>query len=98
MVANATVPGLTNQPASISPTVINGILRGQLGFQGLVITDSLSAVALSAGGYTVPRAAVAALGTGADMVLYNADPSTVAAVTTQTGSAIRAAVHAGQPC
>ena len=60
MVANATVPGLTNQPASISPAVINGILRGQLGFQGLVMTDSLSAVALSASGYTVPRAAVAA--------------------------------------
>src|SRR5207237_2508886 len=46
MVANATVPGLTNQPASISPTVINCILRGRLGFQGLGITDSLSAVTL----------------------------------------------------
>ena len=95
MVANATVPGLTNQPASISPAVINGILRGQLGFQGLVMTDSLSAVALSASGYTVPRAAVAALGAGADMVLYNADPSTVAAVTSQTVSAIVAAVNTG---
>jgi len=95
MVANATVPGLTNQPASISPAVINGILRGQLGFQGLVMTDSLSAVALSASGYTVPRAAVAALGAGADMVLYNADPSTVAAVTSQTVSAIVSAVNAG---
>src|SRR5947208_219831 len=72
MVANATVPGLTNQPASVSPAVINGILRGRLGFEGLVITDSLSAVALSASGYTVSSAAVAALGAGADMVLYNA--------------------------
>jgi len=95
MVANATVPGLANQPASVSPTVINGVLRGRLGFQGLVITDSLSAVALSASGYTVPSAAVAALGAGADMVLYNADPSTVAAVTTQTVSAIVSAVDAG---
>ena len=95
MVANATVPGLTNQPASVSPAVINGILRGRLGFEGLVITDSLSAVALSAGGYTVPRAAVAALGAGADMILYNADPSTVAAVTSQTVSAIVSAVNAG---
>src|SRR5207237_3894038 len=95
MVANATVPGLTNQPASVSPAVINGILRGRLGFQGLVITDSLSAVALSASGYTVPRAAVAALGAGADMVLYNAGPTTVAAVPSQTGSAIVAAISAG---
>src|SRR6266550_7615697 len=95
MVANATVPGLTNQPASVSPAVINGILRGRLGFQGLVITDSLSAVALSANGYTVPSAAVAALDAGADMVLYNADPSTVAALTNQTVSAIVAAVNTG---
>ena len=95
MVANATVPGLTNQPASVSPAVINGILRGRLGFQGLVITDSLSAVALSASGYTVPSAAVAALDAGADMVLYNADPSTVAAVTSQTVSAMVSAVNAG---
>src|SRR5438309_1525396 len=95
MVANATVPGLTNQPASVSPAVINGILRGRFGFQGLVITDSLSAVALSASGYTVPRAAVAALVAGADMILYNADPSTVAAVTSQTVSAIVSAVNAG---
>src|SRR5438067_7482344 len=95
MIANATVPGLTNQPASVSPAVINGILRGRLGFQGLVITDSLSAVALSASGYTVSSAAVAALGAGADMVLYNADPSTVAAVTSQTVSAIVAAVNTG---
>src|SRR2546430_736612 len=95
MLANATVPGLTNQPASVSPAVINGILRGRLGFQGLVITDSLSAVALSANGYTVPSAAVAALDAGADMVLYNADPSTVAAVTSQTVSAMVSAVNAG---
>jgi beta-N-acetylhexosaminidase len=95
MVANATVPGLTNQPASVSPAVINGVLRGQLGFQGLVITDSLSAVALSASGYSVPRAAVAALGAGADMVLYSSDPSTVGALTDQTVSAIVSAVNAG---
>ncbi|TMD13793.1 MAG: beta-N-acetylhexosaminidase, partial [Chloroflexi bacterium] len=61
----------------------------------LVITDSLSAVALSANGYTVPSAAVAALDAGADMVLYNADPSTVAAVTSQTVSAMVSAVNAG---
>jgi beta-N-acetylhexosaminidase len=95
MVANATVPGLTNQPASVSPAVINGVLRGQLGFQGLVITDSLSAVALSASGYTVPSAAVAALSAGADMVLYSSDPSTVGALTDRTVSAIVSAVNAG---
>ncbi|MGC8474082.1 MAG: glycoside hydrolase family 3 N-terminal domain-containing protein, partial [Candidatus Dormibacteria bacterium] len=42
MVANASVPGLTDLPASISSAVIQGVLRQQLHFQGLVVTDSLS--------------------------------------------------------
>jgi beta-N-acetylhexosaminidase len=95
MIANATVPGLSSLPASISPTVINGVLRQQLGFHGLVITDSLSAVAISSAGYSVPQAAVAALRAGADMVLYNAGPSSVAQLTDQTVAAIVAAVNTG---
>jgi beta-N-acetylhexosaminidase len=95
MIANATVPGLSSLPASISATVITGVLRQQLGFQGLVITDSLSAVAISSAGYSVPQAAVAALRAGADMVLYNAGPSSVAQLTDQTVAAIVAAVNSG---
>src|SRR5262249_28158003 len=43
MIANATVPGLTNLPASLSSNAIDGLLRHDLGFGGLVLTDSLSA-------------------------------------------------------
>jgi beta-N-acetylhexosaminidase len=96
MISNATVPGLTGVPASVSPAVITGLLRHQLGFKGLVITDSLSAVALSAAGYTVPEATVAALEAGADMVLFDADPTAVASVTKETISAVTAAVSAGK--
>ena len=95
MVANATVPGLTATPASLSAAVIQGVLRGQLGFQGLVMTDSLSATAVQAAGYSVPRATVAALVAGADMVLFTADASQVAAVTGQAEAAVVAAVAAG---
>ena len=95
MVANATVPGLSTVPASISATVIQGVLRGELAFQGLVVTDSLSTPALQAIGYSVPRAAVAALHAGADMVLFNADASSVASVTTQIVAAITSAVRRG---
>jgi beta-N-acetylhexosaminidase len=95
MIANASVPGLTKLPASISPAVITGLLRDRLGYKGLVITDSLSAVALSAIGYSVPQATVAAIAAGADMVLFNADPSDVASVTNQTVAALVAAVGAG---
>ncbi len=96
MVANASVPGLTKLPASISPNVITGLLRDKLGFQGLVITDSLSALSLSDIGYSVPAATVAALVAGADMVLFGADPSAVAALTQNIVSAIVSAVDSGE--
>ena len=70
MIANASVPGLTGLPASLAPEVITGLLRQQLGFDGLVLTDSLSAGAISAAGYDLPHAAVAAIAAGADMVLF----------------------------
>jgi beta-N-acetylhexosaminidase len=70
MVANATVPGLTNLPASLSPDVIDGLLRRDLGFGGLVLTDSLSAGAITQAGYDLPRAATSAIGAGADLILF----------------------------
>jgi beta-N-acetylhexosaminidase len=95
MMANAVVPGLTTLPASISPNAITVELRGRLGFQGLVMTDSLSAGALVDIGYTVPKAVVAAIAAGADMVLYTAAAASVASLTASTAAAIIAAVGAG---
>jgi beta-N-acetylhexosaminidase len=96
MIANASIPGLTTLPASISPDVITGLLRDRLGFNGLVITDSLSALSLANIGYSVPAATVAALEAGADMVLFNADASALGALTDQIVSAVVAAVTSGQ--
>lgn len=95
MVSSASVPGLTALPASLSPTVTTTVLRQQLGFSGLVITDSLSGAAISAAGYAVPAAAVKALQAGADMVLYNATPTTVGPLTRQIAQAITTAVRSG---
>lgn len=95
MVANAKVPGLTKLPASLSVPVIRRVLRGQLGFHGLVMTDSLSAVAVRDAGFHVPSASVHALIAGADMVLYGATPSTVADLTRRTVNAIVNAVGSG---
>ena len=95
MIANATVPGLSSLPASISPVVMTTVLRDQLRFQGLVITDSLSAGALADIGYPVPRAVVAAITAGADMVLYTAAAAQVASLTASTAAALVAAVNAG---
>ncbi len=73
MVGDASVPGLTAMPASLSGTVISGLLRDRLGFDGLVLTDSLSAKAIADLGISVPQAAVEAVVAGADMVLFNSD-------------------------
>ena len=95
MIANATVPGLSTLPASISPTVMTTVLRNQMDFTGLVITDSLSAGALVDIGYSVPKAVVASITAGADMVLYTAAASQVASLTATTAAALVAAVDAG---
>jgi beta-N-acetylhexosaminidase len=95
MMANAVIPGLTTLPASISPNAITGEVRGQLGFQGLVMTDSLSAGALVDIGYNVQKAVVAAITAGADMVLYTAAAASVASLTNSTVAALVAAVGAG---
>jgi beta-N-acetylhexosaminidase len=60
-----------------------------------VITDSLSAGAISDAGYDVPHATVRALKVGADMVLFNADATHVAGVGGTTVHTIVAAVRAG---
>jgi beta-N-acetylhexosaminidase len=96
MIANASVPGLTKLPASLSPEVITTVLRGQLHYDGLVVTDSLSATAVKEAGYAVPQATVQALIAGADMVMFTAAAGKIATVTKQTVSAITAAVAAGK--
>lgn len=96
MVSNARVPGLTAIPASLSFRVTRGVLRRQLGFHGLVITDALSGGAIRGAGYDVPSATVRALRVGADMVLFSAEASQVAAVARSTVAAIVEAVRTGE--
>jgi len=96
MVTNASVPGLSTVPASISPAVISGVLRHQLGFHGLVITDSLSGGALVASGSSVQSASVAALVAGADLVLFDFTARKLAAGYSGTVAAIVVAVTSGR--
>jgi beta-N-acetylhexosaminidase len=70
MISNATVPGLSTHPASLSSAVVGGLLRGQLGFTGLVVTDSLSAGAVTAATSSLGEAAADAIESGADLVLF----------------------------
>ncbi|MDF3301683.1 glycoside hydrolase family 3 N-terminal domain-containing protein [Streptomyces tropicalis] len=95
MVSNNVVPGLAGNPASLSPTVIGSELRGKLGFKGLVVTDSLSAKAISAAGFSVPSAAVQALRSGADMVMFDLKGD-IGSQTSSIATAITRAVDTGR--
>lgn len=67
MVSHLTNENLSSLPASLSPEVV-GYLRQDLGFEGIIITDSLQMKAIT-GYYGADRAAVLALQAGADMLL-----------------------------
>ncbi|MBE5788771.1 MAG: glycoside hydrolase family 3 protein [Clostridiales bacterium] len=62
------------RPASLSRELMTGLLRGELGFNGLISTDSSAMVGMTA---AMPRrlAVPAAIEAGADMFLFNKDLS-----------------------
>jgi beta-N-acetylhexosaminidase len=67
------VPGLTGDlPASLSPTAIAGLLRGEMGYGGVVICDALEMKAASAG-HGIPEAAVLAVIAGVDLLCLGRD-------------------------
>ncbi|MGV7120566.1 beta-N-acetylhexosaminidase [Sphingopyxis sp. 550A] len=55
-----------DRPATLSPTVIDGIIRQRVGFHGLLMTDDLDMKALSG---TVPSRAADAVAAGCDIAL-----------------------------
>lgn len=87
------MPGLAGDglPAMFSAPVV-GRLRTQLGFDGVIMTDSLSMGGIGAK-WSLPEAAVMALAAGNDMLLLgNGDPSYEA----EAIAAVRAAVLSGR--
>ena len=69
MSAHILVPALDEErPATLSPAIIGGVLKRQLGFEGLVLTDDLEMKAISAR-YPAAEATVQAIGAGCDAVL-----------------------------
>ena len=73
MTAHLMLPELDQErPATLSKPVLTGLLRQQLGFGGLIVTDALVMDAIT-GRYGAGEAAVLALEAGADLVLMPAD-------------------------
>lgn len=69
-----TADGFENVPSSLSRRVITDLLKGELGFSGIVITDALNMGAVTEE-YSPGEAALAAINAGADMLLMPEDLS-----------------------
>lgn len=86
-------------PATLSSTILQGLVRGQLGFQGLIISDGMQMLAI-AGVYGAARGSVLAVQAGCDLVIVgnggdNADPEGED-VQTPCVQALRQAVKTGE--
>ena len=77
MVAHVSIPALDSDPnhvATTSPAIVTGLLKNQLGFKGIVVTDALDMAGLTRlYGAHIGRAAVDAFKAGNDVLLIPAD-------------------------
>lgn len=76
MVSHMIAPGLTGEgdytPCSLSEAVVTDILRKELGFDGVIITDAMNMGAITEY-YTAADASIYALKAGCDMILMPED-------------------------
>ncbi|MGW0752401.1 glycoside hydrolase family 3 protein [Streptomyces sp. NPDC002587] len=94
MSAHILVPALDpTRPATLSPQILTGLLRKELGYEGLIVTDGMEMNAI-AGTYGIERGSVLAIAAGADAICVGgglADEATVL----RLRDALVAAVHEG---
>jgi beta-glucosidase-like glycosyl hydrolase len=85
MIGHLSIPGIDSRPSSLSEKVISGLLRTELGFKGLVLTDALNMHALNEY-QNVPATCINA---GVDILLHPADAEDAA-------EALKQAVASGE--
>jgi beta-N-acetylhexosaminidase len=80
MSAHILVPALDpDRPATLSPRILTDLLRGELGYDGLIVTDGMEMQAIAAT-YGIERGSVLAIAAGADAICVGgglADDETV---------------------
>ncbi|MFJ9121846.1 glycoside hydrolase family 3 protein [Streptomyces sp. NPDC102394] len=95
MSAHILVPALDpDRPATLSHRILTGLLRRELGYDGLIVTDGMEMRAI-AGTYGIERGSVLAIAAGADAICVGgglADDETVR----RLRDALVAAVHSGE--
>lgn len=70
MIGHLLVPSLDSKPATISKRIVTNLLRGELGFNGLIISDALNMDALKG----IDNVALNSLKAGIDMLLHPLEP------------------------
>ncbi|MCS6962516.1 MAG: glycoside hydrolase family 3 protein [Thermoflexus sp.] len=71
-----TITGLPDLPATLSPAILRGVLREQMGFHGVIITDALTMKAIRSAvtSASLSLDAIAAARAGADLLLFGPEP------------------------
>ncbi|MFE4455245.1 glycoside hydrolase family 3 protein [Streptomyces sp. NPDC056796] len=95
MSAHILLPALDpDRPATLSPQILTGLLRREMGYDGLIVTDGMEMDAI-AGTYGIERGSVLAIAAGADAICVGgglADEETVL----RLRDALVAAVRGGE--
>lgn len=76
-------------PATFSPRILQGMLRGELGFTGVIVSDALDMQGAS-GGIGIPEAAVRAIAAGCDLLCIGVDTTAeqLAEITAHVAAAV----------
>jgi len=74
MTAHILVPGFEGQPATLSHPILTDLLKRELGFRGLVISDGIDMGAIT-GGMGLAEGAVRALAAGCDAICVGGGPT-----------------------
>jgi beta-N-acetylhexosaminidase len=94
MTSHILLPQLdAEHPATLSPRILQGLLRRELGFEGVIVTDALD-MAGASGVHGIPEAAVRALAAGCDLLCIGTDNTDDEL--TGIVSAVEAAIAAGR--
>lgn len=82
------------RPATLSPAVLTGLLREELGYDGVIVSDALD-MAGASGTLGLGGAAVASLAAGADLLCLGPEASAEPRALTEAVAAVVAAVESG---
>ena len=71
-IAAPAVDGAADRPATLSPKILRGLLRNELGFEGVIVTDAMNMLAIRQGEF-LGEDAIQAVNAGSDLLLMGGE-------------------------